>query len=316
MMRNVLATPRFVSLSPVQKRDGINSFPTVSLSGFRAKNALGLEACSFAEGVENTVGTKSKGGLFLRNSLITLLLFIALTCIALADEASLQFEQANQLYRSGEFQKAAAMYEQIVKNGYSNADVYFNLGNAYFKLQNIPSAVLNFERAKRIAPHDDDVNYNLRLANLRVVDKIDPLPTLFLMDWWKSFINLASADGWALLTVCSVWGLMLAAMIFLLVRSQLLRRVLMLFGFIAFVSALLSFAGVIQRNQIETSAREAIEFAPTASIKSAPDPQSVDLFVIHEGVKVEVLDTVGDWRKIRLADGKIGWITGESLQVI
>lgn len=235
---------------------------------------------------------------------------------AFADEAALQFDQANQLYRNGEFQKAASMYEQIVKNGYGSPELYFNLGNSYFKLKNIPASILNYERAKRLAPHDEDISYNLRLANLRVVDKIEPVPTLFLFDWWRSFINLLSAEGWAFACIISIWLLMISWMVFLVVRSFLVRRMAFLLGTIMVVVAAFSFTGGFQQNRIEQSTRDAIVFNPSVPVKSAPDPQSVDLFVIHEGVKVEMLDTVGEWRKIRLADGKIGWINEENLQTI
>jgi tetratricopeptide (TPR) repeat protein len=235
---------------------------------------------------------------------------------AFADEGTLQFDQANQLYRSGDFRQAASMYEQILKNGYGSPELYFNLGNSYFKLKNIPAAIINYERAKRLAPHDEDISYNLRLANLRVVDKIEPVPTLFLFDWWKSFINLFSADGWALGSIICIWLLMIFWMVFLVVRSFLIRRMAFLLGSLAVILTVFSLIGVFQRDRIERSVNDAIVFNPSAPVKSAPDPQSIDLFVIHEGVKVEMLDTVGEWRKIRLADGKIGWINGESLETI
>ncbi|MFI5251810.1 MAG: tetratricopeptide repeat protein [Bacteroidota bacterium] len=244
---------------------------------------------------------------------------LILVCIiqtAYADEVSVQFDQANQLYRNGEFQQSAVMYEQIVKNGYGSPELFFNLGNAYFKLKNIPAAIINYERAKRLAPHDEDITYNLRLANLRVVDKIEPVPTLFLMDWWKSLVNVASADGWAIGGIVSIWGVMIFSMIFLVVRSFFIRRAAFLLGFLAVFIGILCYVGVVQRERIELSDKEAIVFNQSTPAKSAPDPQSTDLFVIHEGVKVEILDSVGEWRKIRLLDGKIGWINSETIESI
>src|SRR6266849_1193138 len=110
-----------------------------------------------------------------------------------AQEARLEFNQANQLYRDAQYDKAARLYEQVVKNGYESPALYYNLGNCYFKLRNIPASILNYERARRLSPHDDDISYNLRLANQRVVDKIEPLPQLFLVDWWNGYIGLFSA---------------------------------------------------------------------------------------------------------------------------
>src|SRR6059036_404081 len=123
---------------------------------------------------------------------LVLLLFICQTLVA--QEAVRQFEQANQLYRDGKYDQAAGLYEQVISNGYESAALYYNLGNACFKLKNTPSAILNYERAKRLAPHDEDILYNLRLANLRIVDKIEPIPQIFFIDWWRSLVNTFSSS--------------------------------------------------------------------------------------------------------------------------
>jgi tetratricopeptide (TPR) repeat protein len=247
---------------------------------------------------------------------IVVLLTAAASVCARADEASLQFDSANAAYRANDFQKATVLYEQIAKNGYESPDLYFNLGNAYFKQKNIPAAILNYERARKLAPHDDDILYNLRQANLRIIDKIDPLPTLFLADWWKAFINLFSADGWSLISILALWGTVIGGGLFLISSSFALRRVLSLACMIGACAAVLAIVGVVQRTHVEEAEQNAVVFAQTSSVKSAPDAQSTDLFVIHEGLKVEVLDAVGDWQKVRLADGKIGWISASALQVI
>src|SRR5208283_3571750 len=134
-----------------------------------------------------------------------ILFLLLVPSLLIADEASLQIEQANQLYRSGTYQKAAELYEQILKNGYESPALYYNLGNAYFKMQNIPAAILSYERGKRLAPRDEDILYNLRLANLRVVDKIEPLPQLFLIEWWNAFVNFFSSDGWGMIGIVMLW---------------------------------------------------------------------------------------------------------------
>ena len=244
------------------------------------------------------------------------LLIVLFTSICQADEASLQFEEANQLYRKGEFQKASAMYEQIVKNGYESPSLYYNLGNAYFKLRNLPSAILNYERARRLAPHDEDIQYNLRLCNLRVVDKIDALPTLFFVEWWRSFINLFSSDSWAMFGIGALWVTVVCGAIVIISQSNILRRMLLLSAVLGLLVSVCSFVGVVQRSHVEQSEQSAIVFSQTVSVKSAPDVQSTDLFVLHEGVKVELIDRVAEWDKIRLPDGKIGWLQAEVLQVI
>jgi tetratricopeptide (TPR) repeat protein len=240
---------------------------------------------------------------------------IVLAQVVFGQEADVQFEQANQLYRSGEYEKATQAYEQVLSNGYEHAALYYNLGNSYFKQKNYPSAILNYERAKRLAPHDEELDHNIRLANLHVVDKIEPVPQLFLIEWWRASVNYLSTDGWALVGIVLLWATVLFGSLLLLIRSDILRRLCLLLAVLLFIASVLSFVGVIQRNALDAE-EYAIVFSPSVSVKSAPDAQSTDLFVIHEGVKAQVLDTVGEWKKIKLADGKVGWMQADGLQSI
>jgi tetratricopeptide (TPR) repeat protein len=244
------------------------------------------------------------------------IVLLTLTSVCLADEITVQFEQANQLYRDGEYQKAVVVYEKILTNGAENSVLYYNLGNAYFKLSNLPAAILQYERALRISPHDDDIQYNLRLANLRVIDKIDPLPRLFFVTWWTSFVNLLSSTGWTIVAVISLWCAAGAGVLMMIGRSALIQRIGFVVSILTIVVGIIAFTGTYQRYQIEQNNRAAIIFSQSVAVKSAPDEQSTDLFVLHEGVKVEFLDAVGEWRKIRVADGKIGWLPLMSVQVI
>jgi len=233
-----------------------------------------------------------------------------------AQEAVIQFEQANQLYRSGDYVRAASAYEGLISNGYESAALYYNLGNAYFKMDSIPAAILQLERARLLSPRDEDVQYNLRLANLRVIDKIEPIPQLFFLSWWKSFIDMFSADGWGMMAVVSLWCAAAFGVIFMLGRTVTFQRITFLGAVVSLMLCALSFTGTFQRVQRERNVQSAIVFSPSVSVKSAPDPQSTDLFILHEGVKIEFMDAVGEWRKIRLADGKVGWLSVEDVRVI
>ena len=247
------------------------------------------------------------------------LLMIALTIfgsVASAQEVTLQFEQGNQLYRIGDYQQAAAFYEKIVGNGYESPALFYNLGNAYFKLKNIPGAILNYERALLLAPHDDDIAYNLSLANLRIIDRIEPIPQLFFVEWWHLFVAMFSATTWATVAVMFLWCGAVSGTIFLFVRQSIVRRFSFFIALICVLIFLTSSLSMVEQNQHEQTDQAAIVFAPSVSVKSSPDAQSTDLFVLHEGVKVELLDTVGDWKKIRLADGKVGWVRSDTIQII
>lgn len=245
---------------------------------------------------------------------LCLLLLSAQLC--LAQEARLEFNQANQLYRDAQYDKAARLYEQVLKNGYESPALYYNLGNCYFKLHNLPPAILSYERARRLAPHDDDISYNLRLANLRVVDKIEPVPQLFFVEWWIAFIGLFSSDGWALTVIVCAWCAVIGGALFFIFRSPVAQRIAFAWALVSVICCAACVTGLVQQVKREGNDRAAIVFAPSAPVKSAPDNQSTDLFVLHEGVKVELMDAVGEWKKIRLPDGKVGWLAGEAIQVI
>jgi len=245
--------------------------------------------------------------------IVLLLLPCALTP---GQEAGIRFSTANEQYRAGKYADAASAYEQIAANGYESPALYYNLGNAYYKAGNYPAAILNYERARRVAPGDEDILHNLRLANLRIIDRIEPLPRLFFVEWWEGLIGSASASGWGAAGIAALWAAVVLLSGYRLSRGPVARRVSLLTGVLIVCVSIFTFtAGAIQAER-ETSGTSAILFSASASVKSAPDAQSTDLFVIHEGVKVDVLDSVGEWRKIRLADGKIGWLPTSDVKVI
>ncbi len=248
--------------------------------------------------------------------LLLLLLLLALSSPSAGQEAEMNFSAANELYRGGKYPEAIQTYEKIVTNGYENPALYYNLGNAYYKTGNIPAAILHYERAKRLAPGDEDVLHNLRLANLRIVDKIEPVPRLFLVEWWDALVSLASAAGWGTVAIVALWVAATLLAAFRLVNGPLLQRMCLFSGLAVILFSIFAFtAGGIQSGR-EASENAAILFTPSSPVKSAPDERSTDLFVVHEGVRVDLLDVVGEWRKIRLADGKIGWLPAADLRVI
>ena len=247
---------------------------------------------------------------------LTILFIVLIAPCLYGQEVGLQFEQANEAYRHGDYQKAIGLYQQVIKNGYESPAIYYNLGNAYFKSNDIPSSILFYERARRLAPGDDDIAYNLRLANLRVVDKIEPVPQVIFIRWWNGIEQSFSSDGWAVFVIVCVWAVIAAGLVFFLFRSFTVKRLSLFAVALCVILVVFGFYSMVHQYQYEQSANSGIVFSPTVSVKSAPDEKSTDLFVIHEGVKVDLLDIVGTWRKIRLADGKIGWLSQEDIKVI
>jgi tetratricopeptide (TPR) repeat protein len=233
-----------------------------------------------------------------------------------ADEASQLFNEANQLYLQAKYPDAIARYEKILQSGYESGELYYNLGNAYYKSGKIQNAILEYERAKELLPRDEDVQFNLQLANLQVVDKIDVVPKIFIYRWIDTMLTLFSLStmGWI---VYAFFVLTLGTFAYFLFAPTYTQKRISMFGGLVFSAALiLTMIGYGVQSYAESNTEFAIVMADAANIKSAPDSRGNDLFVLHKGLKVQVLDNVNHWRKIRLADGKVGWIPEEDCESI
>ncbi|HWP81344.1 MAG TPA: tetratricopeptide repeat protein [Bacteroidota bacterium] len=218
------------------------------------------------------------------------------------------FARGNQFYREGRFAEAIAEYESIVGQGFTSAELCYNLGNAYYRTGKIGRAILFYERALRLSPGDPDIEHNLALANMRTVDRIEPLPELFFMGWIRGLTTVVSVATSRTFLIAS-WILLFASLtVFFFLSNDRWLRVLRTVATVAVV--LTGMFGVLFVVQIAEaqSRNEAIVLSSTVTVKSSPDAQSVDAFVIHEGLKVKVGDRVGEWVRITLADGKVGWV--------
>ncbi len=252
----------------------------------------------------------------MKRLLSLLLLSFIFAGISYPDEAAQTFEQANRLYLQAKYPDAIAQYEKIVQSGFESGELYFNLGNSYYKNGNIQKAILNYERAKQMLPRDEDVQFNLQLANLQVVDKIDAVPRLFIYRWIDTMLALFSLStmGWI---VYSCFILTLSAFAFFLYAQTYAQKRFSLFAGLVFSGALiLTMIGFGVQSYKESNTEFAIVMSDVANIKSAPDSKGNDLFVLHKGLRVQVLDDVNHWRKIRLADGKVGWIPEDDCESI
>jgi hypothetical protein len=252
-------------------------------------------------------------------SIFTWLLFAALllpTQLLRGQTAPDEFERGNTYYRAGEFEQAASAYETILKHGLASPSLYFNLGNAYYRLGKIAPTILAYERALRMAPGDADIQHNLDLVNLKTVDRIEPLPELFFIEWLRALSALLplQTTTW-LFSAC--WILLFGALagLYLFSRPAVLRalRVASLVGIVLAVPL-----GVLLTTQVlqSRSHNDAIVTASVVTAKTSPDTQSIDAFVIHEGLKVKLSDSVGDWVKVVLPDGKVGWIRSDDCERI
>lgn len=226
------------------------------------------------------------------------------------------FTEGNLAYQKGDLAHAIELYESILHNGYVSSDLYYNLGNAYYKQGKFAEAILRYERAARLTPGDDDLRHNLQLANLMITDKIDPTPHLFIWDWWSSIKAWLSFEAvtWVLYGMVVI---VVASVSFVIVgRSYRARRIAL--ASVIVEVALLVFVVAVFVGQYTDNHRtdEAIVMSPVVNVKNSPDERSSDAFVIHAGLKVQTTDHLGTWTKVRLADGKVGWLEAKDIEII
>jgi tetratricopeptide (TPR) repeat protein len=194
--------------------------------------------------------------------------------------------------------------------------VYYNLGNAYFKAGNFAKAILNYERARKLNPDDEDITFNLKLASLKVVDKIETVPVIFYKRWIEQLSSFFNADTWATLLIMLVWVLFIVIAIYFMGRTVAIKKISFLF---IIILCLLTFStGIIAARSHARSSidQQAIIMSSSVYVKSSPTEKGNDLFILHEGTKVDVLDELNEWSKIKIANGSIGWVlSGEMTKI-
>ncbi|MBN2214246.1 MAG: tetratricopeptide repeat protein [Bacteroidales bacterium] len=233
-----------------------------------------------------------------------------------AFDADSLVQTGNKYYVSNDYQKAADAYHTVIDSGFVAAELYFNLGNAYYKMNNHALAILNYERALLLAPSDKDIRFNLELANAHVVDKIDIIPEFFVKRWLKDLVKIATSNTWAILSM-SAFILFLVLLITYLFSSKRFVKQLSFYLFIlSFTGSVFCFIFSAQRMKMLEERQSAIIIAPSVTAKSSPNEYGTNLFILHEGTKVEVTDSVGFWNEIRISNGNKGWIQKQTFERI
>ena len=259
------------------------------------------------------------GGKSLRKvvTVVTLLLSLGASMNIQAKDQDSLWTAGVQAYTDGKFSDASAAWTSIEESGQKSAKLYYNLGNAWFKQGNYPKAILNYERALRLDPSYSDARYNLEFTSNFVQDKIEPVPEFILKSVARKVCYVMGSNAWAVIFLVLLAAALVMGLLFLLGSSVGKRRA----GFYCGIVLLLLSAGALsfsiwqKSDSVKTDT--AIVMSPVSSVKSSPSSgSSKDLFVIHEGTKVTILDEVGSWKNIALADGRQGWITSNELEVI
>ncbi len=232
------------------------------------------------------------------------------------DTTAEKFKTGSERFSSGDYAKALELWTDIYKTGYRSAELEFNIGNVYFKLNNIPAAILFFERAYLLKPGDEDINYNLQIASTLVVDRFEEIPQLFFVRWYNLLALSLSTNAWAKISITTFILFLLFLSLYFYTSKYRLKVLGFWLALLFFIVSLSSLALTLRNKTMIYDSQKAIIFSPVVNGKSSPDNSGTDLFVLHEGTKVTVEDEVSEWYEIRLSDGNKGWIPASSLEII
>lgn len=224
--------------------------------------------------------------------------------------------QGDSAYMRNDYASAIQIYESLLKKGEAS-EIYYNLGNSYYKADDIAKAILNYERALLLQPGNADIRANLEIARSKTVDKVASVPDIFFVAWTKSLINCLSVDVWAKLGIVFFILLLVSFSLFFFSKQVVWKKSGFIAGVIFLVFVILSniFASE-QKNEL-MNRNKAIILSPSVTVRSTPSESGTSLFVLHEGHKIEIKDnSMREWKEIRLEDGKVGWVPTSALEII
>lgn len=227
-----------------------------------------------------------------------------------------RWQEANQLYTEGEYLQAAYLYEQIAAEEGVAPELYYNLGNSYYKAGEIAKSILNYERALRLKPRYDDAKNNLQLAQTKVIDNITEDESFFVKRWYQSLVNTFTSNQWMYLS----WGLFIVCLVgfllFVFASSRVLRKVSFNVSLILVLVAAFSLFFSVKRKHQFINHDEAVVMVGIVTVKSSPDRSGTELFELHEGTKVKIKSNLGEWTEIVIGDGRVGWLEQRQIEQI
>lgn len=224
------------------------------------------------------------------------------------------FEKANTLYNDGKYAEAIDNYTKIVESGMHSADLYFNLANANYKLNNIAPSIYYYEKALLLAPNDSDIKNNIAFAKNMTIDAIDEIPEVGVSKLLKNMANSMTFDMWAKIAVFMVFVFVTLFLLYYFAYSTFRKRIAFILSITSLFLVCIAVAFAFHKYNLDRLDNPAIVFAQESKIKSTPNNKSEEAFRLHEGTKVQVLETYNDWNKIKLSDGKTGWVITEDIK--
>lgn len=224
--------------------------------------------------------------------------------------------EGDSAYIKNDFASAIQIYESLLQQGEA-PEIYYNLGNCYYKTDDIARAILNYERALLLSPGNTDIRANLEIARSKTIDKVTPVPEIFFITWIKSLVNSQSSDAWARTGIVSFLLLLVSLAIFFFTQHIKWKKIGFSAAILFLIVTVLSNLFASRQKSYLTNRNDAIILSPSVTVRSTPSESGTSLFVLHEGRKVEIKDnSMREWKEIRLEDGKVGWVPSSSIEVI
>ncbi|MFC1554262.1 hypothetical protein ACFL7D_06490 [candidate division KSB1 bacterium] len=253
----------------------------------------------------------------LRTLNILLIIFLVLFSSAVyGQHYNTLFQEGNSFYQNDDYNEALQMYLGVMNEGFESGELYYNIGNTYYKLGNMGKTILFYERARRFIPDDEDLINNITLVNISLADRIEPLPEVFYIKYWNSFRNIFSITVWKLFFFVS-WFFVSAAVtaLFFTDNEKYVRRMktsLISFGIVLIIITCV----FVSKASLDKTGLDGIVMEKEVSVYSSPNETGTEVFLIHEGAKIRVKRRMDDWVEIRLEDGNVGWLKADSFEII
>lgn len=251
----------------------------------------------------------------LQKSYFFFIMLVFLSLCSFAQNSQL-FEQGNTLYNDAKYPEAIDKYQQVLDTDMHSAELYFNLANAHYKLNHIAPSIFYYEKALQLAPNDAEIKQNMAFAKNMTLDAIDVVPEVGVSKVINQVSHAISFDLWAIIAICFVFLAVFSFINYYLAHGTRTKRFSFTIGFIALILMVGSVVSAFNKYNLDQSDNPAIVFAQESQIKSEPNLRSTEAFLLHEGTKVQVLDTVENWKKIKLSDGKKGWIPSRDIKLL
>lgn len=224
--------------------------------------------------------------------------------------------EADSAYIKRDYASAIQIYESLLNEGEA-ADIYYNLGNSYYKADDIAKAILNYERALLLQPGNGDIRANLEVARSKTIDKVEAVPEMFFVSWTKALMNSMSVDAWATYGVIFFILLIVSLYFFIFSKRIVLKKLGFILGLVFLVFVVLANLFASQQKEGLLNRDGAIVMSPSITVRSTPNEGGTSLFVLHEGRKVSIKDnSMKEWKEIRLEDGKVGWVPASAIEII